>query len=508
MIKRERDFWSTKYGLILAMAGNAVGLGNFLRFPVQAAENGGGAFLLPYIICFLIIGIPLMWIEWGIGRFGGSIGSGTVFGISNKLRAKRSIQIFSLLGVWIPFVIAIYYVYIESWTLGYSISSLVGDLQSESLNSSDKMEFFTGTFSNYIGSNNTDSFFMTPSFFAYSCFLITIFINYKILSRGIVKGIEKFVKIAMPALLIMSLFLVIYVLSIKTPISSSLVGLDFLWKPDFSYLSSPSVWIAAAGQVFFTLSLGFGAIVTYASFIRKDDDIALSGLTSASINELIEVVFGGSIVIPAAVAFLGISGAVIIASSGAFTIGFIAMPLIFDGLPFGQLIGFVWFFLLFIAGLTSSIGILQPVITFFSEEFSFTQKKSSFVVIVLILILSQFIIFFPGFLDEFDFWAGTILLIILAIVEIIIFVFYIAPDDPVASINHGSLIKVPKFFNKIFKLWLPMLLITLFLSWVFQDINSDGSIILRKSLSTYLSRLILISLFLGFLGLVYKKVFK
>ena len=197
MIKRERDFWSTKYGLILAMAGNAVGLGNFLRFPVQAAENGGGAFLLPYIICFLIIGIPLMWIEWGIGRFGGSIGSGTVFGISNKLRAERPIQIFSLLGVWIPFVIAIYYVYIESWTLGYSISSLVGDLQSESLNSSDKMEFFTGTFSTYIGSNNTDSFFMTPSFFAYSCFLLTIFINYKILSRGIVKGIEKFVKIAM-----------------------------------------------------------------------------------------------------------------------------------------------------------------------------------------------------------------------------------------------------------------------------------------------------------------------
>jgi len=151
---------------------------------------------------------------------------------------------------------------------------------------------------------------------------------------------------------------------------------------------------------------------------------------------------------------------------------------------------------------------LQPVITFFSEEFSFTQKKSSFVVIILILILSQFVIFFPGFLDEFDFWAGTILLIILAIIEIIIFVFYIAPDDPVASINHGSLIKVPKFFNKIFKFWLPMLLITLFLSWVFQDINSEASIILRKSLSTYLSRLILISLFLAFLGLVYKKVFK
>ena len=127
---KQRDFWLTKYGLILAMAGNAVGLGNFLRFPVQAAENGGGAFLLPYIICFLIIGIPLMWIEWGIGRYGGSIGKGTTFGISNKLKIKRPIQILSLFGIWIPFVISIYYVYIESWTLGYSIKSLLGDLQS------------------------------------------------------------------------------------------------------------------------------------------------------------------------------------------------------------------------------------------------------------------------------------------------------------------------------------------------------------------------------------------
>ena len=150
---KQRDFWLTKYGLILAMAGNAVGLGNFLRFPVQAAENGGGAFLLPYIICFLIIGIPLMWIEWGIGRYGGSIGKGTTFGISNKLKIKRPIQILSLFGIWIPFVISIYYVYIESWTLGYSINSLLGNLQSNLSNPTDQMNFYGETFKNYIGVN-------------------------------------------------------------------------------------------------------------------------------------------------------------------------------------------------------------------------------------------------------------------------------------------------------------------------------------------------------------------
>ena len=423
-----RDFWLTRYGLILAMAGNAVGLGNFLRFPVQAAENGGGAFLLPYIICFIIIGIPLMWIEWGIGRFGGSIGKGTTFGISNKLKIKKPIQIFSLLGIWIPFVISIYYVYIESWTLGYSIKSLFGNLQSNFTNPTEQMAFFGKTFKDYIGIDK-DSIFMRPSFYAYSCFLITIYINYKILSKGIVHGIEKFVKIAMPTLFIMSIFLVIYTFTIKTSVSSSLEGLNFLWSPDLSYLSSPRVWIAAAGQVFFTLSLGFGAIVTYASFIKKDSDIALSGLTSASINELVEVVFGGSIVIPAAVAFLGISGAVLVAQSGAFTIGFIAMPVIFDGIPYGAFIGFSWFFLLFVAGLTSSIGILQPVITFVVEEFNFTQKKAALIVILVILFLSQLVIFLPEFLDEFDFWAGTILLIVLALVEIVIFVIYIAPQS-------------------------------------------------------------------------------
>ena len=109
-----RDGWATKYGLILAMAGNAIGLGNFLRFPVQAASNGGGAFMIPYLICFLLIGIPLMWIEWGIGRRGGQLGKGTTYGISKELKAPSFVKISCLLGVWVPLVVSIYYIYIES----------------------------------------------------------------------------------------------------------------------------------------------------------------------------------------------------------------------------------------------------------------------------------------------------------------------------------------------------------------------------------------------------------
>ena len=163
-----RDGWATKYGLILAMAGNAIGLGNFLRFPVQAASNGGGAFMIPYLICFLLIGIPLMWIEWGIGRRGGQLGKGTTYGISKELKAPSFVKISCLLGVWVPLVVSIYYIYIEAWTLGYSIKALVGDLESSKIVSGEKMGYFTSFLNNYTGFNKiNDLGLQTPSIFSY-----------------------------------------------------------------------------------------------------------------------------------------------------------------------------------------------------------------------------------------------------------------------------------------------------------------------------------------------------
>ena len=501
-----RDSWTTKYGLILAMAGNAIGLGNFLRFPVQAASNGGGTFIIPYLICFFLIGIPLMWIEWGIGRKGGNLNKGTTYGIASKLNTPSFVRISCLLGVWVPLIVSIYYIYIESWTLGYSIKSLMFELQSNVNLSSDKMNYFTNFLNSYTGFGKISSLgFQIPSIFSYICLLVTVLINYIILRKGISSGIEKFVKIAMPTLLVMSILLVAYVLTIETENSSAIQGLNFLWKPDTSYLLMPKVWIAAAGQVFFTLSLGFGAIVTYASFIKDSDDIALSGLTSASLNEIIEVVFGGSIVIPAAVAFLGISGAIVIANSGAFSIGFIAMPAIFDGLPYGSFLCFIWFFLLFIAGITSSIGIIQPAITFFSEELNMKREKAVNLVILTVFIFSNFIVFFPNFLSEFDFWAGTIMLVVLAIFEVHLYNKYISPKSAVEEINRNSIIQIPSYFNFIFKYILPIILLFLFSSWIFSDITSDSSVILKNDFWTLLSRGILIIIFLFLYKLIRRK---
>ena len=122
----KRDAWGTRTGLILAMAGNAIGLGNFLRFPTQAAENGGGAFMIPYFIAFILIGIPIMWMEWGMGRYGGSRGHGTTPAIFNLFWKSPVSRTLGVIGLWIPLVVTIYYVYIESWTLGYALHFLLG----------------------------------------------------------------------------------------------------------------------------------------------------------------------------------------------------------------------------------------------------------------------------------------------------------------------------------------------------------------------------------------------
>ena len=130
-MKYQREFWSSRIGLIFAMAGSAIGLGNFLRFPVQAAENGGGAFMIPYLIAFILLGIPLMWVEWALGRFGGRHGHGTAPSIFALIWNNPFARILGVFGLWIPFVVVVYYIYIESWTLGYSLHFLLG--QSPSL---------------------------------------------------------------------------------------------------------------------------------------------------------------------------------------------------------------------------------------------------------------------------------------------------------------------------------------------------------------------------------------
>ncbi|MBI5233577.1 MAG: sodium-dependent transporter [Deltaproteobacteria bacterium] len=475
--KQRREHWNTRMGLILAMAGNAIGLGNFLRFPVQAAENGGGAFMIPYFISFIILGIPLMWVEWGIGRYGGAMGYGTAPAMFDALWKSRLAKYIGILGIFLPLVVLIYYTYICSWTLAMSLASLAGlfpvvDLSIGHASHSDYLNPYKDYFYGFIGVGQ-GGILLTPNPLAYVFFIITLALGLWILGKGVVHGIERLNRIAIPALFIMAGVLLARVLTLSSPIDPSLTvskGLSFLWEPDLSGILSAKVWLAAAGQIFFTLSLGFGAILTYASYVRKDEDIALDGLTTASLNGFAEVVFGGTIAIVSAVLFFGMEGAREIAHGGSFTLGFISMPAIFSHMPAGQFFGFMWFLLLFLAGLTSVVALAQPVVAFFEDEFGWPRKRSVIALGVIFFISAHLPIFINGALDEMDFWAGTFGLVVLAFMEMVIFFWIFGAERAWAEITHGAKIPIPRIFFYIMKYATPVFLIVILAAWSYQQL--------------------------------------
>lgn len=465
----EREVWGSRIGLILAVAGNAIGLGNFLRFPVQAASNGGGAFMIPYFIFFLLVGIPLMWMEWGIGRYGGKFRHGSAPGMFDVLWKSKIAKYVGALGLFSSTIIMIYYTYIESWTLGYSFLSItknyfdLGDFQA----------LKTYLYS-YQGRETTQFFDGLTT--AYIFFIITFALNFWVLYRGISKGIEKLAKIAMPLLFVFAIVIVVRVLTLGTPDpshpeNSIASGFGFIWNPDFSLLGDPKIWLAAAGQIFFTLSLGMGTIHAYASYLKPKDDIVLSGLATSATNEFAEVILGGSIAIPLAVAFFGVTITTQMAQGGAFDLGFAAMPLVFEKIPYGEFFGFLWFLLLFFAGVTSSVAMGQQVMAFLEDEFGFSRKKSTLTLGIFTFVAIQFVIFFLkfGYLDELDYWAGTFGLVVFALIESVIFMWVFGADKAWLEMNSGGDIKIPGFFYYIMKYVTPTLLLVVMLWWFVND---------------------------------------
>ncbi|MFA5927857.1 MAG: sodium-dependent transporter [Candidatus Margulisiibacteriota bacterium] len=465
----KREVWSSELGVILAVAGSAVGLGNFLRFPVQAANNGGGAFMIPYFISLLLLGIPLMWIEWAIGRHGGAFGHGTAPGAFDVLSKHRWIKYLGVIGILGPLIIFIYYTYIESWLVGYIFFSMTGKYFG--LTSAAQLSGFLNGYQGVVKNEYFSS--IAP---AYIFFVATFMANMYVIKKGISGGIEKLSTYGMPLLVIIGFVLMVRVLFLGAPDSAHpdwniWNGLGFLWNPDFSQLLSAKVWMAAAGQIFFTLSVGIGVIITYASYLKKKDDIALSGLTSVSANEFCEVIFGGSIVIPAAFAFFGPIAILGIAQSGTFNLGFVTMPMIFEKIPFGMVFATIWFLLLFIAGITSSVSLIQPVMSFVEDEFKQTREKALRIVSVVSFVLCQPAIFFlsRGVLDDLDFWGGTFCLVLFATIETILFMWVFGEKKAWEEIHHGAQLYVPKVYLYIMKYITPLFLLLLWYFWLTQE---------------------------------------
>ena len=320
-----KESWGSRVGLVLAMAGNAVGLGNFLRFPVQAVNNGGGAFIIPYLVSFLVMGIPLLWIEWSMGRFGGKHGHHSTPFILDTMDKGRFWKYFGVFGIWTNLAVAAYYCYIESWTMSYVYHSIT---QSFSGLTQGQVAAF---FNDYINITTTTTGIPYEAVIFYIACLV---LNTWILSRGLSGGVEKTAKIGMPLLILFGVFLAIRGLTLGSsgatpehPDANAWAGLNFLWEPQFDSLSNPSVWLAAAGQIFFTLSVGMGTIHCYAAYVKSKDDVALNAMAAGWTNEFVEVVLGSLIVIPIAAGYLGLDW---VRQNASFGMAFQTMPFLFQ----------------------------------------------------------------------------------------------------------------------------------------------------------------------------------
>ncbi len=499
MTQRER--WASRIGLVLAMAGNAVGLGNFLRFPGQVASNGGGAFMIPYFVCFLLMGIPLMWLEWGMGRYGGTRGHGSTPGMFHVMWRSPVAKYLGVLGLFIPSVILFYYSYIASWTLGFAVLSAVGQMpevpqQLDTSRSPDQikqevLQPFDSFLKEYVGeedrAGSAASLLLRPRVFAYILFWVVVALNFWVLARGVAHGIELLAKVAMPLLFVLAIVLVIRVLTLgqvvpggQTPVD----GLNFIWEPQWFVergdrkvfvLLDPQTWLAAAGQIFFTLSLGMGAIQCYASYLREDDDVMLTGLSTTSANEFCEVVLGSSIAIPAAVAFFGIVATKEIAAGGSFYLGFTSMPAIFSYIHYGQFLAALWFLLLFFAAFTSTVAMAQPFLAFLQDEFHIPRQNAVGILVGLWVIGAHVCIFVRHAWQVMDYWSGTLGPPLMALVEVILVMWIFGGKRMWEEMHKGAELRAPRFFYYASRYITPLILIAIFAGMVYQQITGANS---------------------------------
>ncbi len=472
-----RESWGTRVGVILAVTGSAVGLGNFLRFPGQAAEYGGGAFMIPYLVAFLVIGLPLAWLEWGLGRYGGACGHNSSPGIFRAVTGRRAGSYLGMLGTVMPVMIYMYYVFVEAWCLAYAWDYLVGTFRDIGPDSA----AITSHFLAITGASADGQVFGSAAgrmfVFLGICFLINFFLIY----RGIHRGIEMFCNVAMPLLVMCALIVLVRVLTLPAhalyPEQNVINGLGYMWNPVkdgaslWDTLGRSEIWLAATGQIFFSLSLGFGLILTYASYLKKDDDVALSSMTAVAGNGFAEVVLGGMIAIPAAFVFLG--PAVVQDPPGTFGMGFITLPNVFNLMPAGSFFGFLFFLLLFLAAVTSSISMLQPAIALLEEGLGLSRKPSVTLLGFITLAGCLFVVYFSKdflALDTIDFWMANFFIFIFATVQTVIFGWWLGIDKGFEELERGAAMRIPRLFRGMIKYVSPAFLITIFAVWCVQQL--------------------------------------
>lgn len=386
-----REQWGTRWGFILAASGSAIGLGNIWRFPYLAGENGGAAFIIIYILCVLLIGLPVMLSEFLVGRRGG----GDAVESFRNIAPGKFWFIAGGIGVLAAFVILTYYGVVAGWTLKYFFAYLAGGLWST------PAEGFGDYFVNFITSP------VEPIIWQAIMMALTI----GIVMFGVKKGIEAAAKFLMPLLALLVIVLAIYSIFLE----GSGAGLSFIFKPDWSSFGDPLVYVAALGQAFFSLSLGMGIMLTYGSYVNPNIPLARSAGTVVTFDTIFAIL-ASIMIFPALFAFGGDP------ASGPGLL-FISMPDVFASMgTIGIVVGALFFLLVVIAALTSMISLLEVSIAYFIRKLSMDRKKTTLLIGIIIFILGipsslgngiwENITPLPGMpiLDSLDYIANSILL--------------------------------------------------------------------------------------------------
>ncbi|MBQ6825306.1 MAG: sodium-dependent transporter [Clostridia bacterium] len=440
-MSEKRSSFTGKIGFVLAAAGSAVGLGNIWRFPYLAAKYGGGIFLLTYIILAVTFGFALMCAEIAIGRKTGQSAINAFKTLNKK---------YSFIG-WIasiiPIIILPYYSVIGGWVMKY-ISVFIGGSMGKAAGDDYFTDFITGT-TEPIG-----------------WFLLFIGLTALVVIFGVEKGVEKISKFIMPMLLVMTVFIAIYAMTMD----GALAGVKFYLLPDFKKFSFITV-LAAMGQLFYSMSIAMGIMITYGSYMKKDINLE-SSVKQIEIFDTAVAFLAGLMIIPAVFAFSGGNEA---ALGKGPSLMFVTLPKVFNSMPGGSIVGALFFIMVFFAAITSSISLMETVVSIISDKLGWKRIKTCIAVfigsVVLGLpsalgwgVLKNIMIGEYTILDMFDFASNSILMPIVAFLTCIFVGYIIKPKSVIEEIEITGRFKNKKLFVVMIKYIAPICIVLILIS--------------------------------------------
>ncbi|MCI6560370.1 MAG: sodium-dependent transporter [Oscillospiraceae bacterium] len=440
-MNNQKAGFSGKIGFILAAAGSAVGLGNIWRFPYLAAQYGGGIFLLVYLVLAVTFGFALMVTEVAIGRKTG-MSAIKAFGVLNK---KGSF--IGVLASLVPMIIFPYYCVIGGWVIKYGTVFITGEGSAAAAD---------GYFGEFIGSP------VSPLIFTGVFILLTSLV----VLLGVQKGIEKISKLLMPILLVLTIGISVYSLSLD----GAMEGLIYYVKPNFNAFSLKTV-IAAMGQMFYSMSLAMGIMITYGSYMQKKDNLE-SSVRSIEIFDTAIAFLSGLMIIPAVFAFSGGDKSALNQGPGLM---FVTLPKVFDTMAGGNIVGIVFFILVFFAALTSSISLMETIVSIIMDKFKIKRSIVCVIVMAASMIIavpsslgngiwSDILILGKDFLSFFDFLSNNIMMPITALLTCIFVGFVIKTKTVEDEVEVSGAFKAKKLYRIMVTYICPVFLIVILIS--------------------------------------------